>query len=68
MRILFAVLLLATFAVASDDDEPIDVGTPIVVGEAMPHMRLPTIDGDRFDTRALTNERRRTLLIEFASW
>ncbi len=36
-------------------------------GEALPALRLPTIDGERtVDLRELTGKR--TLLIEFASW
>lgn len=61
-----ATLFLATLASAADDT--IDVGAPIVVGEPLPRIRLPTIDGGTFDTQHFEAYRERALLIEFASW
>ena len=56
---LLAVLLTCSAAAAQN--------TPYRVGEPLPELRLPTIDGQRtIDLAELRGKR--LLLIEFASW
>ena len=57
-RAVLAAALLALPAAAQN--------TPYVVGEPVPALRLPTLDGETVDLASFRGKR--VLLIEFAAW
>ena len=58
MRLALVCLLFAAPAAAQN--------TPYVVGEPVPALRLPTLDGETVDLASFRGKR--VLLIEFAAW
>lgn len=67
MAVIALTLALATDSARGEEAAAPKAGEPPVVGQPLPPLRLPTIDGKQtIDLADLSG--RRVLLIEFASW